>query len=144
MRGLLVALMALLGAPPCPAIAHQVLYDVSRGEAVIVALSYGDGSPLARERYDLYCDEEETPVQSGYTDAEGRVVFLPGREAIWRVRIFTDDGHGADFNFEAGPSTTVPVELNKPLVERYAGLVAGVGIIFGVFGLLALFIRRRR
>jgi len=161
-----------------PAEAHHVSHEVTRGEAVVVSLAYGNGSPLALDRYDIFADGEEAPYQSGNTDAGGRIVFLPDRACVWRVKVFSEDGHGADFTFEAGPAGAaaagtdeaeqadvagtageaagpgdpvtdtwtpeVAAAEKKRLIERFAGPVLGVGIIFGLFGLFALFVRRRR
>ncbi len=156
------SLLAILFLMTLPAAAHHVGYEVDRGEAVVVSLAYGNGSPLAFDRYEIIAEGEETPYQSGITDAMGRIVFLPDRTSTWRVRVFSEDGHGADFTFEAGPAepedeaaqpeqepvnTLTPevVEAEKKrLVERFAGPVFGVGIILSVFALFSLFARRRR
>jgi nickel transport protein len=154
------SLLAILFLMTLPAAAHHVGYEVDRGEAVVVSLAYGNGSPLAFDRYEIIAEGEEAPYQSGITDAMGRIVFLPDRTSTWRVRVFSEDGHGADFTFEAGPAepaaagpdrepvnTLMPevVEAeNKRLVERFAGPVFGVGIILSAFALFSLFARRRR
>lgn len=173
LAGLLALLMVSL-----PAAAHHVRHEVARGEAVVVSLAYGDGSPLAYDRYDIFAEGAETPYQSGNTDAGGRIVFMPDRTCVWRVKVFSEDGHGADFTIEAGPAKAAAAETDdaeqaevvgtageaaapgdpvtdtwtpevaaaekKRFIERFAGPVLGVGIIFGLFGLFALFIRRRR
>jgi|GEM_PF-630512 len=152
-----------------PAAAHRVHHEVGRAEAVVVTLAYGDGSPLAGDRYEIRVAGEEQAWQTGHTDAAGRIVFLPDRDAEWRVRVFSEDGHGADFTLRAGPSPAeVPAEEAPPaeepvdepvradtvtpevveaekqeLVERFAGPVLGVGIILSIFGVFALFVRRR-
>lgn len=153
-----------------PAAAHHVHHEVARGEAVVVTLTYGDGSPLAGDRYDILAHGEEKAFQTGTTDAAGRIVFMPDSVGTWRVRVFSEDGHGADFTFETGPVTAAAeeqadrsadvAELNeapvntltpevveaekKRLVERFAGPALGVGIILALFGVFALFVRSRR
>jgi nickel transport protein len=135
-----------------PAVAHEVRHEVSRGEAVLVSMTYADGTPLVGAQYEIWAEGDEGPCITGTTDNEGQVVFLPQRRCNWRIRVFTTDGHGADFTIEAG--TDAPVDQTwspevaeserKRLVERFAGPMLGLGIIFLVFGLLALFVRRRR
>lgn len=144
-----------------PAAAHHVSHEVTRGEAVLVSLAYGDGSPMSHDRYEIIAEGEETPFQAGVTDSGGRIFFQPDQLSTWRVRVFSEDGHGADFTFQAGPAEAAPAEpeasetavqepvqeaipVEKPFIERFAGPVAGVGIIFGLFGLFSLFIRKRR
>jgi nickel transport protein len=161
-----------------PAAAHRVHHEVSREEAVVVTLAYGDGSPLAGEQYEIRVAGGNAVWQTGVTDVEGRIAFLPDRDAEWRIRVFTEDGHGADFTVPAGPPTVEPAgeagstdratsvddaqespdgpqpvesepstpaaaTAEKPLVERFAGPVLGVGIILACFGGIALFVRRR-
>ncbi len=173
-----LALTLVLFMFSLPVPAHHVHHEVTRGEAVVVSLAYGNGSPLAFDRYDIFAGDGETPYQSGKTDGEGRIVFLPDHGGVWRVKVFSADGHGADFTFEAGPAAAkviepdgveppdeaagpdtpagpdktavstltseVAVAEKKNFIERYALPVAGVGIIFGLFGLFSMFARRRR
>jgi len=138
-KGLLAICLLLLALP---AAAHQVRHEVTRAEALTVSLTYADGTPLAGARYEIWAEGDEGPCLTGKTDLEGQIVFLPNRQCTWRIRAFTADGHGADFTVEAGPGQTTVVDSKKPLLERFAGPVLGVGIIFLVFGLLALARRR--
>lgn len=124
-----------------PAGAHELHHDIDQAEAVVVRLTYGDGSPFSYESYELFFESEETPRQVGRTDAEGRVAFLPHRRGQWRLRAFSEDGHGVDLDFEAGPGATTPPGVERPgLGSR---LITGVSIIFGIFGLIVLFFQRR-
>jgi nickel transport protein len=55
----------------------------------------------------------------------------------------SEDGHGADFSFTVDAQGAL--EKSAPsLLERYSRIVVGVSIIFGIFGLVSLFWRRRR
>jgi nickel transport protein len=167
-----LAVCSVLLVISLPVAAHHVHHQVTRGEAVVVALAYGNGSPLAFDRYEIFAGDGESPYQSGKTDAQGRMVFLPDHVGIWRVKVFSEDGHGADFSFEAGPAAQevrepdavepadeaagpdepalntwtpeVAAAEQKNFIERYALPVAGLGIIFGLFGLFSLFVGRRR
>lgn len=134
------ALLALLAA--LPARAHEVAHTVTRGDAVVIALEYADGSPFAYEQYELTPPGEALPFQTGRTDALGRVVFLPDRVGEWRLSASSEDGHGASLtvNVDAvGAAAAKP----RSLWERGSKLVTGVALLFGLFGLLTLFARRR-
>lgn len=123
--------------------AHQVRLGQSTGEAAVLTLTYADGSPFAYESYELTPEGADVPAQVGRTDAEGRVVFLPGEAARWRIRAFAEDGHGVD--------RSVEVQVGQPVSERAAGrppnalwaAVTGLGVLFGLFGLYQLFVHRR-
>ena len=94
------------------------------------------------EGYEIYRAGEEVPFQVGRTDARGRAVFLPDRAGTWRVKAFSEDGHGADFSFTTGADGGAG-DLHQPFFERHLRIIIGVSLIFGVFGLVDLLIRRR-
>jgi hypothetical protein len=79
-------------------------------------------------------------AQVGRTDRNGRIVFVPDRPGTWRVRAFSEDGHGVDetvaVDAVAGPRRGSPA-------DRTSRIIAGLGIILGLFGGIALFYRRR-
>lgn len=135
------ALLAIVLAA-APGQAHEVTHAVSRGEAVVVTLQYADGSPFAYEQYELTPPGESVPFQTGRTDAAGRIVFLPDRRGDWRLKASSEDGHGAELTVSVD---AVGAAAAKPrsLWERGSKLVTGVALLFGVFGLLTLFTRRR-
>jgi len=127
-----------------PAWGHDLRYDVRRSvEAVSVRLFFADGNAFAFKSYEIYRVGEKIPFQVGRTDALGRIVFLPDRRGSWRVKAFSEDGHGVDFSLSAGPRGAA-AEVDRPLVERYPRAVVGAGLIFGLFGLIDLFVAWRR
>ena len=139
-RALAAALLLALAAA-LPAAAHEILHEEATGEATVVRFFYAGGVPFSYESYEVFRAGETIPYQTGFTDAEGRVVFLPDREAEWRIRVFSEDGHGAELTITAGGGAAP--RADRPPVDRYARLLAGLGFLFGVFGLISLFYRRR-
>jgi nickel transport protein len=121
--------------------AHSLSHTVQTGSAVIVDLRYGDGSPFSYESAEVFRPSESVPFLSGRTDANGRLAFVPDRSGDWRVRAFSEDGHGGDFTVPASGDGTVPARP-APLgaIERVA---VGVALLFGLFGIWSLFLRRR-
>jgi nickel transport protein len=136
-----LALAAVLALGP--AVAHEIVHSVSRAPAVIVTLHYPDGSPFAYEDYELYPEGAALPTQVGRTDAAGRVVFVTGDNADWRLKAFSADGHGIDTRFTAtaAAATAAPTDAGGP--DRDTRLLVGAALLFGVFGLLQLYLRRR-
>jgi hypothetical protein len=57
--------------------------------------------------------------------------------------VFSEDGHGLDIALETGPGWTL-AGAERPLFERYARVLVGVGVLLGIFGAISLFYRRRR
>jgi nickel transport protein len=139
MRSLLALLLVLAASA---ANAHEVAHAVSREEAVVVSLRYGDGSPFAYEHFEVFPPGEEIPFATGRTDAEGRALFLPDRPGEWRVVAESEDGHGASLSVQVDAAGAVTAKT-RSLWERSSRLIVGVALIVGLFGILALFTRRR-
>lgn len=134
--------MAGLLALPALAGAHDLQYQVSGGQAVVVRLFYVDDTPFTFEGYEIYRDGEKVPYQVGRTDSQGRIAFLPDRAATWRIKAISEDGHGLDFKLSTD-AAAVLAESEKPFYERYARIVVGVALILGLFGGLSLFVKRK-
>ena len=137
-----VLALALALATASPASAHEILHRVSRLEAVVVTLQYADGGAFAYEQYEVLPPGESVPFQTGRSDAQGRVVFLPDRPGEWRIKASSEDGHGVELAVTvdaAGAAAAKP----RSLWERGSRLVTGVALLFGIFGLVRLFARRR-
>ena len=146
MKGLLAAALMTVTVALCAwlsgqALAHELQHSVDEGAAVSVKLSFAGGNDFAFEAYEVYRAGDEIPFQVGRTDAQGRVVFIPDRAGTWRVKVFSEDGHGVDFSFTTGVKSDVRDTSPSPL-GRHLRIIVGVSIIFGFFGLVTLFRRR--
>ena len=121
--------------------AHSLSHTAGQGSALIVELRYADGSPFSYEAAEVYRPAESVPFLVGRTDANGRLAFVPDRPGDWRIRAFSEDGHGGDFTVAAaaeGGSSPSSAGLGE-----VGGLAVGLSILFGLFGLWSLFIRKR-
>jgi len=126
-----------------PAFGHELRYQVSDTEAVVARFTYADDSPFSYESYELYRPGESVPFQVGRTDAHGRVVFVPDAVGEWRLKVQSEDGHGEDIRLSTGqPGERTSAE--QPFFDRHARALTGVGLLFGLFGLVSLFYRGRR
>lgn len=122
--------------------AHGLSYRVTQDRAVVLHLFHHDGSAFDRQSYEIYRDGTTEPHQAGHTDARGRIVFLPDAAGTWRVRTFSEDGHGLSFAFTTDAAAQL-TGYEKPFFERHARTLVGVSLIFGAFGLISLFARRK-
>ena len=142
-RAFLIALL-LVGIVSVRVFAHDLQREVAEGTgAVEVRLFFSDGSVFSFEAYEVYREGEDIPFQVGRTDALGRLVFIPDRAGTWRVKVFSEDGHGLDFSLATGEGGMLENAGGSSL-EGYSRLLVGVCVIFGIFGLVNLFFRRRR
>jgi len=142
-RGVAATALLLCLWLPERAAAHDLRHSIEEGAAVTVKLFFADGNGFSFESYEVYHAGEEIPFQVGRTDALGRIVFLPDRAGSWRIKAFSEDGHGADFSLTTGAQGGVET-ADRSFFERHSRLVVGVSIIFGIFGLVDLFVRRRK
>lgn len=136
---LCLALFAWAGAAP----AHDLHSSVGTGEAVVVKLYFIDDKPFSFEAYEIFREGESVPYQVGRSDALGRVVFLPDRAGEWRVKAISEDGHGVDVILYADEQARVELR-DTPVFERYGRILVGVALIFGVFGFLNLYLRKKK
>lgn len=135
----------LLLVAPAVAHAHALLHEVVGGEAVTVRLSFaGHGQPLF-EPYEVFAPGGDKPFQSGRVNALGEVSFRPDRPGSWRLRVLTADGHGADLTLEVDEVGVVQAAgvPHQHAHDYWLRVLAAFGYLFGIFGLLALWRRRR-
>jgi nickel transport protein len=137
-----LGLIAALALAAPPALAHDLQHTVAPTQALVVELRYPDGSPFTFEAYEVYREPDKVPYQVGRTDASGRIAFLPDGPASWRVRAFSEDGHGLDVRVESTAAGAVATS-GQPAYDRFTRIVVGVAVILGLFGILTLFVRRR-
>jgi nickel transport protein len=133
-------LCALLGVLPS-ALAHDLQFTLDNRQASVIRLFYSNELPFAYEQYELYPPGQSIPAQVGRTDAQGRLVFLTDTAGQWRLKVFAEDGHGLDTMLTI--SASGEMDAQKPLIERHTRLLVGVSLIFGLFGLISLFYRRK-
>lgn len=156
-----VILGSLLLIAPAAVPAHTLHHAIGRADAVVVTIRHADGSPFADQPYRLFTPGGSSTFQRGQTDAAGRVSFLPDRAGEWRLTAAAPDGHGVDVTILVEPPASPrpadsagaeqrsvlvaapPPATTSSLWERVRLLVAGVALLAGIFGVLALALRKR-
>jgi len=124
--------------------AHEVVYEVVQTRATIIMLSYDDGEPFVGARYEAGPVDAEKPALTGTTDRSGRVVIFGDAPGRWKLRAFSEDGHGIALEFDRGSdSDTEPTPeavKSKAAVPKWVGFV----VLFAVFAALRRGLRRRK
>jgi nickel transport protein len=141
-RWLLIGL-GLLATLATPGWAHDLHYTTTTATATLISLQYPNGKGFAYEAYEIYPKGADIPIQVGRTDAGGRIAFVPTEPGAYRLRVFSEDGHGLDVTLEIGPDHLLR-EMDRPLIDRYQRVLVGLGILLGLFGLIMLFYRRKQ
>lgn len=85
--------------------AHDVHVQVKNDEAAVLTLSYEKNTPVAYEAYELYSEESTLPFQVGRTSKSGQIVFMPGKQIVWRLKTISKTGHEVDRSFNVNLPT---------------------------------------
>ena len=121
--------------------AHTVNYDVQQRSVAAVKVFYTAGDPASYAAFEVYApDGGDLPHQTGRTDRNGFVAFVPDRQGTWKVKVLGESAHGYH-----GVTVEVKVDkdlnlesFKKPLVAQYTKFVTGISLIIGLFGIYAL------
>ncbi|MDO9172154.1 MAG: ABC transporter permease [bacterium] len=143
MRAALLPVVFIVLMAPVAATAHGLDHTIAGDRAVVVTLTYDDGAPFSFETCEVTPPAADAPSQVGRTDRRGRVVFLADRPGDWRVRVVAQDGHGADLTVPIG-ADLLPSQDHAAGPTRPVKLVTGVSVLFGIFGVVALLMSRRK
>ncbi|WP_456401691.1 hypothetical protein [Persephonella sp.] len=74
---------------------HSVELTVNKSNAVSIKIYYSNGEPFSYEKYEIFSPEDEViPFQTGFTNRYGVITFIPDLEGEWKVKVFSEDGHG--------------------------------------------------
>ncbi|WP_457644429.1 hypothetical protein [Persephonella sp.] len=120
--------------------AHSLKTEITYSDAVIIKIKYSDGTPFSYEKYEIYSPEDEVvPFQVGRTDREGRIVFVPDVEGKWKVKAFSEDGHGFVKILDL-EDMSIQKDSNKAefLIKTFSGIV----LIFLIYLIFYLYLRR--
>lgn len=140
-RLLLAVLLAATTA--AQASSHDLEHSVTSGKALVVQLYFADNTKFSYEKYEIYRPGEKIAFQVGRTDHLGRIIFIPDKSGAWRIRAFSEDGHGADFTVDVDAAILIG-KVDRTAHKQYTKIFVGVGYILGIFGVISLFYRRRK
>ncbi|NTW57663.1 MAG: hypothetical protein HGB21_01060 [Nitrospirae bacterium] len=125
--------------------AHTVNYEVQQ-KGIAIKIFYSAQDPASYAEYEVFGPGEELPHQTGRTDRNGFVAFVPDKQGIWKIKILGESAHGYH-----GVTTEVKVDkdlglesFNKPLVAQFTKFVTGISLIIGIFGIYALISSRKK
>jgi nickel transport protein len=142
-----LGLPALVAAWCSPAGAHEALRSVVWGGSVAVKALVSDGEPLAHAPCEVFSPADpKIPWQTGRTDREGWVAFVPNVAGEWRVRVTGDDGHGLDTLVEVAEEHVLPDGGGDHLGTTAFVLrpLVGALLVALIFGALILAWRKRK
>jgi nickel transport protein len=125
--------------------AHSIHYQVEP-KGLSVRIFYDQKDPASYSEYEIYGPGDKEPSQIGRTDRQGYVSFVPDRAGMWKVKVLGESSHGFH-----GATVDVKVDkalnlesFNKPLLARSTKVITGISLVFGIFGVYALWAARRK
>jgi nickel transport protein len=127
--------------------AHTVNYDVQQKSVAAVKVFYTADDPASYAEFEVYAPEGgDLPHQTGRTDRNGFVAFVPDRQGTWKVKVLGESAHGYHgVTIEVKVDKDLNLEsFKKPLAAQYTKFVTGISLIIGVFGIYALLSSRKK
>lgn len=123
---------------------HEIHYTIENKNTVVLSV-FDDDKAFSFENYEIYSPEsDKMPYQIGKTSKAGKIAFLPEMEGTWIIKVFSDDGHGFDKKINIDKNMLVKENKKEPSSHMYLKIIAGIGFIFGVFGLINIFSKRKK
>lgn len=113
---------------------HNLNHTISSEQAVVVSFSFSQKEDFSFQSYEVYPPNSEIPFAVGRTDAYSRIFFLPNTRGKWRVKAFSQDGHGKIIDIEVGENM-LP-EMSAKSNDTFEKALIGIMILLGVFGLI--------
>lgn len=124
--------------------AHGFFYKVVDG-AIAIHISTGNNIALSDAKISIYAPEASLAYTKGTTDINGNFAFLPDSEGLWKVLINVPSDHGShkkEFTINIDQNIKLK-DYEKEPYERYFVFISSLGIIFGMFGLYSIYLRRK-
>ena len=125
---------------------HSINYQVLE-KGIAVRAFYSEKDPSSYSQYEIWGpgDKEDLPHQTGRTDKNGFLAFVPDRAGTWKIRLWGESSHGYHgFTTEVKVDKELNLEsFSKPLLATHTKLITGLSVIFGIFGIYA-FLRSRK
>ena len=125
---------------------HSINYQVEQ-QGIALRAFYSAKDPASYSQYEIWGpgDREDLPHQTGRTDKNGFLAFVPDRAGTWKVKVWGESSHGYHgFTTEIKVDKGISLEsFSKPLAAAHTKLITGVSLIFGIFGIYA-FLRSRK
>ncbi|MCX7771353.1 MAG: hypothetical protein N2202_09805 [Proteobacteria bacterium] len=125
--------------------AHGIEYQILGNKAVTMKVIYSTGEPLSFGNFEIFAPNEKIPHQKGRTDKNGFISFYPDKKGIWTIVVTEDTEHGMHKKvIEIKVDDLMVSEVKRDFTDKYLKIIAGLGFIMGIFGLIFFFKSKKR
>ena len=125
--------------------AHSINYQVEQ-KGMAVRAYYSEKDAAAYSQYELYGPDDKEPHQTGRTDKNGYLAFVPDRPGTWKLQVWGESTHGFH-----GVTTEIKVDqtlnlegFKKPMLAAHTKYVTGISLIIGIFGIYGFISSRKK
>ena len=121
---------------------HGTEGSSQNADGIRIEAAYDDGEPMSYAAVAITAPDGGVAFQKGRTDRNGVFMFAPDGPGRWRIAVSDGMGHRLVLDHEIA---LAEVTMDSPSSEasgktapvpRSIGIVAGISVIFGIFGLL--------
>lgn len=124
--------------------AHGVFYKVMEG-AISVRITAPNNIAISDAKVSIYAPGGSLAFTKGKTDINGNFAFLPDSKGKWKVLVDVPSDHGShkkEFTVDINENFKLQ-DYDKEPFERYFAILSALGILFGIFGLYSIYLRRK-
>ena len=114
--------------------AHNLQHSISHEKSVTIALHFANEGDFSFQSYEIYAPSKTIPFQVGRTDTHSRLSFLPDTSGKWKVKLFSEDGHGKIIEVDVNDTTQMKgtVSGDSSIWRSLLGLL----LLLSVFGVI--------
>lgn len=123
--------------------AHGIRYSLDSGGVGVQAF-FDDDQPAKGLSVSIFAPGSSEKFQTGKTDLHGRFVFFPDRQGNWDVLIFDQMGHRLEITVPVNEAMKGEKRTDENSFPLYPRAIAGITVIFGIFGLMVRLMQKRR
>jgi len=141
-----------------PGWCHGVDGRITTAQGYLVMVQYDDGEPMSYAKVEILSPDKGDPFQTGHADRNGVMMFHPDCIGRWHVVVRDGMGHLFEQDLEIGDTIQVAPVVAAPDAPassaspanvrapgwRLQGIISGLSVIAGLFGLLYGLKARRR
>lgn len=137
----IIVLTLVAGWAPA-GICHGVAGSIDPEHGYQITAMYDDGEPMSYAAVEVKAPDSEVAFQTGRTDRNGVMMFQPDRPGRWQAVVSDGMGHRlevATVVVAESPGNEPPAKqapaMVRPGGSRTQGIITGLAVIFGLFGL---------
>lgn len=141
----MMRILAILALFFATVFSHGIFYSAQEGRAVIISANFSQTIPAAYAQITIYQGDSAIPLLTSRLDSNGKFAFLPPEKDNYKVKLVATSDHGEhiqEFSIDASELSQIQ-NYEKPIYEKYAGILSAFGIIFGLFGIITMIKSRR-